>query len=188
MGMVVKRFDVFLINLDPTSGAEMKKTRPGIVISPDEMNRYIATVIIAPMTTKGTAYPTRVACKFQGKQGQVVLDQIRTVDKTRLAKKLGRIDTKTQSDVLRSVRGDVFPINYSQSFPKHSPSPRAGHRPLRASVISARIARAISSGVIAPMSSPIGEWTRRRCSAPTPSRRRCSRIVVARRRLPIIPM
>jgi mRNA interferase MazF len=107
MGMVVKRFDVFLINLDPATGAEMKKTRPGIVISPDEMNRYIATVIIAPMTTKGTTYPTRVACKFQGKQGRVVLDQIRTVDKTRLAKKLGRIDTKTQSDVLR-VLGEMF--------------------------------------------------------------------------------
>jgi len=107
MGMVVKRFDVFLINLDPTTGAEMKKTRPGIVISPDEVNRYIATVIIAPMTAKGMAYPTRVACKFQGKPGQVVLDQIRTVDKTRLAKKLGRIDTKTQSDVLR-VLGEMF--------------------------------------------------------------------------------
>ena len=102
--MVVRRFDVFLIHLDPATGAEMKRTHPGIVISPDEMNRYIATVIIAPMTMKGTAYPTRVACKFQGKQGQVVLDQIRTVDKTRLAKKLGRIDTKTQSDVLRVLR------------------------------------------------------------------------------------
>jgi len=102
--MVVRRFDVFLILLDPAAGAEMKKTHPGVVISPDEMNRYIATVIIAPMTMKGTAYPTRVACKFQGKQGQVVLDQIRTVDKTRLAKKLGRIDTKTQSDVLRVLR------------------------------------------------------------------------------------
>jgi len=105
--MVVRRFDVFLIHLDPATGAEMKRTRPGIVISPDEMNRYIATVIIAPMTMKGTAYPTRVACKFQGKQGQVVLDQIRKVDKTRLAKKLGRIDTKTQSDVLR-VLGEMF--------------------------------------------------------------------------------
>lgn len=107
--MVVKRFDVFLINLDPTIGAEMKKTRPGVVISPDEMNRYIATVIIAPMTAKGTAYPTRVACKFPGKQGQIVLDQIRTVDKTRLAKKLGRIDTQTQSDLLR-VLGEMFSL------------------------------------------------------------------------------
>ncbi len=105
--MVAKRFDVFLINLDPTVGAEMKKTRPGVVISPDEMNRHIATVIIAPMTTKGKTYPTRVACKFQGKQALVVLDQIRTVDKTRLAKKLGRIDTKTQSGVL-TVLGEMF--------------------------------------------------------------------------------
>lgn len=105
--MVVKRFDVFLINLDPATGSEMKKTRPSVVISPDEMNRYIATVIIAPMTTKGTAYPTRVACKFQGKQGQVILDQIRTVDKTRLTKKLGRIDTQTQSEVLK-VLGEMF--------------------------------------------------------------------------------
>jgi mRNA interferase MazF len=107
MGMVVKRFDVFLINLDPTVGAEMKKTHPGVIISPDEMNRHIATVIIAPMTTQGKTYPTRVTCKFQGKQGLVVLDQIRTVDKTRLAKKLGRIDTKTQSDVL-TVLGEMF--------------------------------------------------------------------------------
>lgn len=105
--MVAKRFDVFLINLDPTVGAEMKKTRPGVVISPDEMNRHIATVIVAPMTTKGKTYPTRVSCKFQGKPGLVVLDQIRTVDKTRLAKKLGRIDTKTQSDVL-TVLGEMF--------------------------------------------------------------------------------
>src|SRR5215813_13463944 len=75
--LAVKRLALLLINLDPTTGAEMKKTRPSIVISPDEMNRDIATVIIAPMTTKGTPYPTRVACKFQGEQGQVVLDQIR---------------------------------------------------------------------------------------------------------------
>jgi mRNA interferase MazF len=107
MGMVVKRFDVFLINLDPTTGAEMKKTRPGVVISPDVMNRYISTVIIAPMIAKGAAYPTRVGCKFQGKQGQVVLDQSRTVDKTRLAKKIGRIDPQTQSDVLK-VLGEMF--------------------------------------------------------------------------------
>src|SRR5688572_15664084 len=107
VGMVIKRFDVFLINLDPTTGAEIKKTRPGVVISPDVMNRYIATVIIAPMTSKGIAYPTRVACKFQGKQGQIVLDQIRAVDKTRLAKKLGRIDTQTQSNLLK-VLGEMF--------------------------------------------------------------------------------
>ena len=100
MGMVVKRFEVYLVNLDPTVGSEIKKTRPCLIISPDEMNRHIATVIIAPMTTKGRNYPTRVSCKFQGKSGQVVLDQLRTVDKRRLVKKLGRIDKKTQQSVL----------------------------------------------------------------------------------------
>jgi mRNA interferase MazF len=105
--MVIKRFDVYLINLDPTIGSEIQKTRPCLVISPDEMNRFIRTLIVAPMTTKGTSYPTRVACKFQGKQGQIVLDQIRTVDKTRLVKRLGRIDTRTQTEVL-SVLGEMF--------------------------------------------------------------------------------
>ncbi|HEX9003234.1 MAG TPA: type II toxin-antitoxin system PemK/MazF family toxin [Blastocatellia bacterium] len=107
MAMVVKRFDVYLINLDPTIGVEIKKTRPCLVISPDEMNRHINTVIIAPMTTKGRAYPSRVDCKFQGKQRQVVLDQIRTVDKVRLVKKLGRVDAKTQSEVL-AILNEMF--------------------------------------------------------------------------------
>jgi mRNA interferase MazF len=98
--MVAKRFDVYLISLDPTEGSEIKKTRPCLVVSPDEMNRWIRTVIVAPMTTKGQAYPTRVPCKFQGKEGQVVLDQIRTVDKSRLVRKLGRISKATQKEVL----------------------------------------------------------------------------------------
>src|ERR1044071_9372895 len=97
--MVAKRFDVYLINLDPTIGSEIRKTRPCLVVSPDEMNRYINTVIVAPMTTKGRGYPTRVACKFQGKQGQIVLDQIRTVDKARLVKRLGKVDAQTQEKV-----------------------------------------------------------------------------------------
>ena len=105
--MVIKRFDVYLISLDPTIGSEIQKTRPCLVISPDEMNRFIKTVIVAPMTSKGTTYPTRVACRFQGKQGQVVLDQIRAVDKTRLIKKLGRIDKQTQAEVL-SVLDEMF--------------------------------------------------------------------------------
>ncbi len=105
--MVVKRFDVYLINLDPTVGSEIKKTRPCLIISPDEMNRFIKTVIVAPLTSKGISYPTRVACKFRGKQGQIVLDQIRTVDKTRLAQRLGKIDSKTQTKVL-SVLGEMF--------------------------------------------------------------------------------
>jgi mRNA interferase MazF len=105
--MVVKRFDVYLINLDPTVGSEIQKTRPCLVVSPDEMNRFIKTVIVAPMTTKGTAYPTRVMCKFQGRQGQVVIDQIRIVDKTRLVRKLGKIDKQTQMEVL-SILGEMF--------------------------------------------------------------------------------
>jgi mRNA interferase MazF len=101
--MVVKRFDVYLVNLDPTIGSEIQKTRPCLVISPDVMNRYIATVIVAPMTTKGRPYPTRVECAFQGKDGQIVLDQIRTVDKVRLVRRLGRIDAQTQADVLTTL-------------------------------------------------------------------------------------
>jgi mRNA interferase MazF len=107
MAMVVKRFDVYLINLDPTIGTEIRKTRPCLVISPDEMNRFVRTVIVAPMTTKGTAYPTRVACKFRGKHGQIVLDQIRTVDKSRLVTKLGRLDRQTQGQVL-SILVEMF--------------------------------------------------------------------------------
>jgi mRNA interferase MazF len=103
MGVVVKRFDVFLVNLDPTVGSEIQKTRPCIVVSPDEMNRYIATVIIAPMTTKGKTYPTRVVCQFQGKDGQIVLDQIRTIDKTRLVKKLGQISQDEQRAILDTL-------------------------------------------------------------------------------------
>jgi mRNA interferase MazF len=107
MAVVVKRFEVYLINLDPTIGSEIKKTRPCLIISPDEMNRYLNTVIVAPMSTTGTKYPTRVACEFQRKQGQVVLDQIRTVDKARLAKRLGRIDSQTQIQLL-SVLAEIF--------------------------------------------------------------------------------
>ncbi len=73
----MKRFDVYLVSLDPTVGSEIQKTRPCLIVSPDEMNRHIATVIVAPMTTKGRGYPTRISCRFQGKQGQVVLDQLR---------------------------------------------------------------------------------------------------------------
>ncbi len=98
--MVVNRFDVYLINLDPTVGSEVQKTRPCLIISPDEMNYHIRTVIVAPMTSASKAYPTRVACKFKGKEGQIVLDQIRTIDKARLVKKLGTIDSNTQLEVI----------------------------------------------------------------------------------------
>jgi mRNA interferase MazF len=105
--MVIKRFDVYLVNLDPTIGSEIRKARPCLVISPDEMNRYIATVIVAPMTTKGRDYPTRVQCTFKGKDGQVVLDQIRTIDKSRLVQKLGKIDKRVQ-DMVLSILSELF--------------------------------------------------------------------------------
>ena len=98
--MVVKRFEVYLVNSDPTIGSEIQKTRPCLVISPDEMNNYIATIIIAPMTTQGRDYPSRVNCEFEGKAGQIVLDQIRTVDRSRLVKKLGKISATTQKEIL----------------------------------------------------------------------------------------
>lgn len=98
--MVVKRFEIYLVNLDPTTGSEIQKTRPCIIISPDEMNHHIATVIIAPMTTKRRDYPTRVNCLFEEREGQIVLDQIRTVDKIRLIKKLGEISDASQKEVL----------------------------------------------------------------------------------------
>ena len=105
--MEVRRFDIFLIGLDPAMGHEIKKTRPCVVVSPDEMNRHLATVIIAPMTTKGRPYPSRVNCTFRGKQGQVVLDQVRTVDKTRLIKKIGTLSGVTQQKV-HHVLNELF--------------------------------------------------------------------------------
>jgi mRNA interferase MazF len=100
MEMVVRRFDVYLTNLDPTIGSEIQKTRPCLVISPDEMNRNIRTVIIAPMTSARKEYPTRVPCTLQKKKGQIVLDQLRTIDKARLIKKLGAIDSEDQLEVI----------------------------------------------------------------------------------------
>ncbi len=99
--MVIERFEVYLVVLDPTRGHEIQKTRPCLIISPDDMNHHISTVIIAPMTTKGRKYPSRVQCEFAGKTGFIVIDQIRTVDKTRLVKKLGAIDKLTQMNVLQ---------------------------------------------------------------------------------------
>lgn len=104
---MVKRFEVYLVRLDPTQGSEIQKTRPCAVVSPDQMNRHIQTIIVAPMTTKGGKYPTRVECKFGGKQGQIVLDQIRTIDKTRLIKNLGELGNETQEEVLR-VLAEIF--------------------------------------------------------------------------------
>ena len=104
MGVVINQYNVYLINLDPTVGHEIKKTRPCLVISPDEMNHNIDTIIIAPMTTKSHAYPTRVPVKFGGKNGCIVLDQIRTVDKIRLINQLGKITKKETIEVKRVLK------------------------------------------------------------------------------------
>ncbi len=105
--MVVRRFDVVLIRLDPTEGREIKKTRPCVIVSPAEMNRHSSTVIVAPMTTRGPTYPTRIACTFKGKKGQIVLDQIRTIDRSRFVRKLGRIAEPTRGKVL-SLLQEMF--------------------------------------------------------------------------------
>lgn len=102
--MVISRGEVYLVALDPTLGSEIKKTRPCVVVSPDESNHFIRTLIVAPMTSKGRHYPTRVPCQFEGTQGLVVLDQIRTVDSERLLKKLGRLDTETMKAVLGALQ------------------------------------------------------------------------------------
>ncbi len=130
----VSRFDVFLVNLQvaervahgsqrrslpmgrtailapaekPTVGSEIQKTRPCLVVSPDEMNRHIATVIVAPMTTQGRSYPSRIPCRFQGKDGWVVLDQLRTVDKGRLVRRLGRLGAPARRAVLATL-AEIF--------------------------------------------------------------------------------
>lgn len=102
--MVIGQYEVFLIELDPTRGFEIQKTRPCLVVSPDEMNRNVGTVIIAPMTTKSHPYPSRVGIEFLGKTGWIVLDQLRTVDKSRLIKKMGRIGTQEISKVKTVIK------------------------------------------------------------------------------------
>lgn len=97
---LVNRFDVYLVRLDPTHGSEIKKTRPCLIISADEQNEYLNTIIIAPMTTTLRNYPTRISLTFGGKSGQVALDQIRCIDKLRLTKKLGRIEQRTAQKIM----------------------------------------------------------------------------------------
>lgn len=96
-----------MIVLDPTVGSEIQKTRPCVVVSPDEMNAHVHTAIVAPLTTKGQPYPSRVDCTFQGKRGQIILDQIRTVDKSRLIRRLGVIDARMRPRILH-VLGEMF--------------------------------------------------------------------------------
>lgn len=105
--MVVGQYDVVLVNFDPTVGHEMKKLRPCLVVSPDEMNEYIGTVIIAPMTTRSRDYPTRVQITFQSRRGWIVLDQIRTVDRRRFVRRLGKIGSGTVASV-KSVLSEML--------------------------------------------------------------------------------
>lgn len=102
-----RRGEVHLVSLDPTQGSEIKKTRPCLVVSPDELNRHLKTVIVAPMTSSGQAYPFRVHCKFEGTQGYVVLDQLRTVDRARLVRRLGKLPPRTFEKVL-SILQEMF--------------------------------------------------------------------------------
>lgn len=107
MALVVSRFEVYLVRLDPTEGHEIRKTRPCLIVSPNEMNHHIDTVIVAPMTTKGRPYPTRVSVKFRRKSGQIALDQLRTIDTSRLVKRLGSVDPHTADRVL-AVLAEMF--------------------------------------------------------------------------------
>ena len=100
----IVRGDVHLARLDPTSGSEIRKTRPCLVISPDELNQHLDTVSVAPMTTAGHAHPWRIACRFQNRSGFVALDQLRTVDRERLVKRLGRLSSGTTADVLDTLQ------------------------------------------------------------------------------------
>jgi len=104
MALVISRFEIYLISLDPVQGHEIRKTRPCVIVSPNEMNHHIGTVIIAPMTTKGRDYPTRIPLTFQRKKGQIVLDQIRTVDKSRLVKRLGKLEKSTATRVMATLQ------------------------------------------------------------------------------------
>jgi len=100
--MVVLRFEVWLVNLDPTLGSEIKKTRPAVIVSPDELNSHLRTVVIVPLTS-GRAYPFRVATRVQGKKGVAAVDQVRTVDKQRLVKKVGKLRPSAAQRVLESL-------------------------------------------------------------------------------------
>jgi mRNA interferase MazF len=102
--MEVRRAQVYQVDLDPTVGSEIQKLRPCLIVSPDEMNGAIRTVIVAPMTTQGKPYPTRIPCRFAGKEGLIALDQIRTVSKERLGRRLGAMDPPTMSVALARLR------------------------------------------------------------------------------------
>ena len=102
--MEVKQYEIVLVNLDPTIGSEIKKTRPCVIISPDEMNDYLRTVTIAPMTTKSHHYPTRVKVNHNNQRGWIVIDQIRTIDKSRIIKSLGNLSAKEMANCKKIIK------------------------------------------------------------------------------------
>jgi mRNA interferase MazF len=104
VALVTRRGEVHLVRLDPTLGSEIRKTRPCVVVSPDELNQHLRTVVVAPMTTGGHAYPWRVRCRFQRRSGFVALDQLRTVDLERLVKRVGELSSGALTDVLQSLQ------------------------------------------------------------------------------------
>lgn len=104
---MVKRFDVYLVNLDPVVNGKPRTSRPCVVVSPDEMNRYLTTVIVAPLTSLPKEFPTRVPINFKFKPGQIALEQLRTVDATRLIKPLGKLGDKTREEVVK-ILGEMF--------------------------------------------------------------------------------
>jgi len=103
-GVRVARGEVHLVRLDPTFGSEIRKTRPCLIVSPDELNEHLRTAIVAPMTTGGHAYPWRIPCRFQRRSGFIALDQLRTVDRERLLKRLGHLTPATVKHVLRTLQ------------------------------------------------------------------------------------
>ena len=103
----INRFDILLVSFDPSQGHEIKKTRPCVIVSPNEMNKYIKTLIVAPMTSKIRNYPTRIPLVFESKEGTIALDQIRTIDKSRIIRNLGTLDTKIANTVLETL-GKMF--------------------------------------------------------------------------------
>jgi len=105
--MEINQYQIILVNLDPTIGSEIKKTRPCVVISPNEMNKYLRTIVIAPMTTRSKKYPTRVEIKHDNKIGWIVLDQIRTIDKQRIIKQLGRL-SKPEIKELKNILKETY--------------------------------------------------------------------------------
>jgi mRNA interferase MazF len=110
MDMVVKQFEVYLVALDPTKGSEIQKTQPCVIISPNEMNGFLNTVFIIPLTSTKKAYPTRVNCTFENKEGQVAIDQMRAVDKVRLIKKLGSFKDRAFMEQVLNLLKEIFSL------------------------------------------------------------------------------